>query len=140
MKKIKINKKQLIIYICIPILFIIILLIWAFFNGEKEVINNIQEIVPTEEISDEQLRNTTISLYYINKENGEIEAENKRIDSKKLLDNTYTEIMKMWFEGSNNKNLITGCSKNVKINKIDVIKNCAILDLSKEFINEKNKN
>ena len=137
MKKIKLNKKQIIIYISIPILIILILLIWSFINGEKEVVNNIQEIVPSEEISDEQLRTTSISLYYINKENGEIEIENKKIDSKKLLENTYMEIMKLWFEGPSNEKLITGCSNNVKINKIEIIKNCAVVDLSEEFINGK---
>ena len=85
MKKIKLNKKQIIIYITIPILIILIILINSFINGEKEVVNNIQEIVPSEEISDEQLRTTSISLYYLNKENEEIEIENKKIDSKKLL-------------------------------------------------------
>ena len=133
------NKKKIII--CCVIIFVIVfsIVLWAFINGEKEVVNNIKEITPSEEITDEQLRNTSVALYYINKESGEIEIENKIIDSKKLLDNTYTEILNLWFEGPKNEKLITGCCDNVKINNINIINNCAIVDLSEEFIKENNK-
>ena len=72
-------KKIYITVICILIT-ILGIVIWSFFNGEEEVINNIQEIVPEKEISDEQLRNTIISLYFINSDTGEIEVENRMID------------------------------------------------------------
>ena len=134
----KINKKKMFIVSIVFMVIIVVIILWSYFNGEKEVINNIEEIIPSEEITDEQLRNTSVALYYINKDNGEIEVENKNIDSKKLLNNTYVEILKLWFEGTKKEKLITGCSNNVKINNIKIINNCAIVDLSEEFIKEKN--
>lgn len=127
------GKKIFIIVVCILVLILGVIL-WAYFNGEEEVINNTQEIVPQEEISDEQLRNTIISLYFINKETGKIEIENRMIDAKKLLINPYNELLNLWILGSDNENLQTYCSKEVKINNIEVIGDCAVIDLSRNFI------
>ena len=45
-----------------------------YFSNKNKIEKNeiIEEYTPEEEISDEQLRNTIISLYFINKDNGEI--------------------------------------------------------------------
>lgn len=139
MKKIKLNKKKIFSIILIAIIIIVIVIAWSYFNSDEQVINNVNEIIPSEEISDEQLRTTIVSLYFVNKENGELEKESRRIDSKKLLQNPYEEILNLWLEGSENKNLTTGCSKDTKINKIEIEKNCAKVDLTKEFINMENK-
>ena len=136
-KKINCKKIYIILAILLSIFFIII--IWSYINGDKEVISDVKEIVPSEEISDEQLRTTSIVLHYINKETGEIEKESRRIDSKKLLENPYNELLNLWIKGANNENLINGCSNEVKINNIKIEKNCAIIDLSEKFI-EKNDN
>lgn len=130
-------KKIYIIVVCILIIILGIIL-WSYFNGEEEVINNVQEIVPEEEISDEQLRNTIISLYFINKETGEIEVESRLIDAKKLLINPYNELVNLWILGPNSEKLKTGCSSEVKINCIELVENCAVVDLSKNFIDEYN--
>lgn len=124
-------------FIIIGILVLILgIILWSYFNREEEVINNSQEIVPEEEISDEQLRNTIISLFFINKETGELEIENKLIDAKKLLNNPYEELISLWLQGSNNRQLTNNCSKNVKINSVILEGNCVVVDLSKEFIEE----
>lgn len=130
------NAKKIYIVVVGILIIILGIVIWSFFNGEKEVINNIQEIVPEKEISDEQLRNTIISLYFINSDTGEIEVENRMIDAKKLLNNPYNELLNLWILGPNNEKLKTNCSKEIKINNIEVIENCAIIDLSKNFIDE----
>lgn len=133
----KINKKNY--YIIISVILIIVFLIIGiiYINREEEVVNDIKEIIPTEEISDEQLRSTIISLYYINKNTGEIEVENKKIDSKKILNNTYNEILNMWINGPESNNLMCGCSKDTKINNIEIKNNCAVIDFSKEFLDNK---
>ena len=124
------------IYIIVISILIIILgvVIWSFFNGEKEVINSIQEITPEQEISDDQLRNTVVSLYFINKDTGDIEIENRLIDVKRLLVNPYNELINLWILGSNNEKLKTCCSNEVKINNIELLENCLTVDLSKNFI------
>ncbi len=132
-------KVKKVYFIVIGILIIILgIILWSYFNRDEEVIKKSNEIVPEEEISDEQLRNTIISLYFINKESGELEIENKLIDAKKLLNNPYEELIKLWLQEPNNKQLSNNCSKNVKLNNVKIDGSCVIVDLSNEFINEYN--
>ncbi len=137
MKKIKINKKIIIISAVI-LLVILLIILWSFINSDEEVINNVQEIIPEEEITDTQLRNTSISLYFINKNTGEIEVESRIIDSKKLLENPYKELLNLWIKGPNNELLTTGCSREININNIEINKNCAIIDFNEKFLEKIN--
>lgn len=130
------EKKKILIIIGIILIIIIGIFVWSYFNREEEVINNISEIVPEQEISDEQLRNTIVSLYYINNETGELEIESRLVDAKILLNNPYKQLFNIWLQGANSENLKSGCSKNVKINNVELNGDCVILDLSKEFIEE----
>ena len=86
-------------FIVIGILLIILgIVLWSYYNRDEKVINN-NEIIPEQEISDEQLRNTIINLYYIDKETNEIKSESKLIDVKYLMDDAYEKIINMWLEG-----------------------------------------
>lgn len=128
-------KKIYIIVICILIIILAIIL-WGYFNREEEVVNNVNEIVPEQEISDEQLRNTIVSLYFINSETGKIESESKLIDAKKLLINPYNELVNMWLMGPNNEKLKTYCGNNIAVNSVVLVDDCVILDFSRNFIDE----
>lgn len=130
------NMKKIIIILVSVIILIIGVLLWGYFNSDKEVINDTNEIIPEEEISDTQLRNTIVLLYFINKDTGEIETESKLIDVKQLLNNPCSELIKMWLNGSNNDKYINYCSKNVKINNVEVNDGIAVIDFSKEFVEE----
>lgn len=131
------NKWKIIYFIVITILLIVLgVILWSYHNRDEEVIIENNEIIPGEEISDEQLRNTAVSLYFINKETGEMEQESRLIDVKKLMNNPYEEIIRMWLAGSENANLVTACSKNVKLNSAKLDGNCVVIDLSKEFVGE----
>ena len=130
------NIKKIYFNIIGILLIILSIILWAYFNREEEVTQKINEITPEQEISDEQLRNTIISLFYIDKETGEIKSENKLIDAKILMDNPYKKIMEIWLQGPNSEKLKNNCSKNVKINNAEINGDCAVIDLSKEFIEE----
>ena len=128
-------KAKKIYFITIGILLIILaVILWSYFNSDEEVVNESKEIVPQEEISDEQLRNTLISLYFINKDSGEIEVESKLIDAKKLLNNPYEELINLWLLGPTNEKLVTNCSNETKINNIELNGDCAVIDFNKKFI------
>lgn len=120
------------------IIVVIVLLIFCNIRVEK-IENNIiaNEIIPEEEISDEQLRETTISLYYIN-ENNEIASEIRKVDSKILLNNPYDEVMNLLLGGPKSENLKSAIPENVKVNSIIKSGECLIIDFSKEFIENKN--
>jgi uncharacterized alpha/beta hydrolase family protein len=47
------------------------------------------EYIPESEVEESQLRNTIVTLYYIDKETGDLAKENRLIDSKDLLKNPY---------------------------------------------------
>lgn len=130
-------KHKKIYFIVIGVLVLIFgIILWSYFNREEEVVKNSKEIVPEQEISDEQLRNTIISLYFINKDTGELQVESKLIDAKKLLENPYQKLTELWLNGPNNNSLTNNCSSNVKINNAKLEDNCAVIDLSNEFIEE----
>ena len=130
------NAKKL-YFIVIGVLLIILgIVLWSYFNREEEVISSPSEIVPEAEIQDEQMRNTIVSLYFVNQDTGELEAESRMIDVKKLLVNPYEELINMWLAGANNSSLKNYCSTNVKLNGVKIVNGCAVVDLSKNFIDE----
>lgn len=92
------------------------------------------EYKPEEEISDEQLRQTIISLYFANKESNELIPEGRLIDVKLLLNDPYATLMKLLIEGPKNDKLEGTIPKDTKINKIELKKDILFIDLSKEFI------
>lgn len=130
------SRKKVLIIIGIILIIILGIFAWSYFNRDEEVINNVSEITPQQEISDEQLRNTIVSLHYINNETGELEIESRLIDAKILLNNPYNELLNLWLQGANSEKLKTGCSKNVKINNVELNGDCVVIDFSKEFIEE----
>lgn len=125
------NKKVKII----GIIGVIILLIGGILYYTKKQDNTGEiEYKPEEEISDEQLRQTIISLYFANKKSGELMPEGRLIDVKLLLNDPYCTLMKLLIEGPKNDKLEGTIPKDTKINKIELKKDVLYIDLSKEFI------
>ena len=122
---------------------IIVLLILLIIGGviffctrsrqEEEIVQS--EITPEEEISEEQERKTMISLYFEDKQTGEIVKENRMIDVKILANNPYMELVKMLIEGPKSENLQSTIPEGTKINNVDISGNIVYIDFSKEFIN-----
>lgn len=120
----------------ITIIIIICLIIAAIFgvyyyltqNKEEEIL----EYTPEEEISEEQMRQTMVSLYF--KSGDSIVPEARLIDVKDLLDNPYKEILNMLIEGPKNNNLEKTIPEGVKINKLQKESDTLIIDFSNEFI------
>lgn len=109
--------------------------VYYFFTKEKD--EEIIEYTPQEEISDEQMRQTMVSLYF--KSGEEIVPEARLIDVKELLENPYKEILEMLIEGPKNSSLEKTIPEGTKINKIQKQADILIIDFSEEFIkNHKN--
>lgn len=134
------NKRIIIISVIVMVIIVAIVIICCNMGIEKIEENiTINEIVPEEEISDEQLRETTINLYYIN-ENNEIATEIRKVDSKTLLDNPYQEVMNLLLSGPKSDNLKSGIPENVRINSIKRNGECLVIDFSKEFVENQTDN
>ena len=102
-------------------------------NGE--VLNNsFNEYTPLEEITQEQNRQTTINLYFKNKETGKLVKEEKRIDSKNLLKEPYKYLIECLIQGSENQEVSTCIPEGTKVISAVLKRDTVELNLSKEFI------
>ena len=101
---------------------------------EKQVNSQPEEITPQEEITEEQMRETMVSLYFYNSETGELESEARLIDAVELLENPYYTLVQLLIEGPKNEKLKTLIPDNVVINSATLIDNCVTLDMSQEFL------
>ncbi len=129
------NKKIIVIF---TVLFIVILVggiigIRYVKNKTNETIS--EEYIPEEEITEEQSRQTIVSLYFQNKDSKELVPEARLIDIKELINNPYEKIMNLLMEGPKNDKEEKIIPDNTKILKIYMEDDCLILDLSSEFLN-----
>ena len=124
--------KKIIILIIIVIICIVVGVILFLNNKPKE---EIQEYQPQEEISEEQERQTMVSLYFVNKTTKTLEPEARLIDVKELINNPYTTLINLLIEGPKNENhektIPDGTTLLNSSLEGDVLK----LDFSQEFIN-----
>ena len=127
------NRKKLVIILVIILMIIIgVLAVMKFMSKEEEAIPT--EITPLEEITDEQERQTMISLYFISPEANTLVPEARRVDAKTLLENPYKTLVELLIEGPKNDKLQTVIPEGTKVNKASLIENMVELDLSKEFV------
>lgn len=124
-------KKKIIIAIIGIILIGLCIIGWYINKQKKEVI---EEYVPQEEISEQQLRETMVSLYYQNKETKKLIPEGRLIDAKMLLKNPYELLINLLIGNPKNENLETVIPKDTKIQKAEIKGDIVIIDFSKEFI------
>ena len=128
----KINKKLIISIIII--LIIVGVAIWYFFFNESNKQNEISEIIPEEEISEEQMRQTIVSLYFYNSNTKSLVPEGRLIDVKELVEEPYKKLMELLIEGPQNESLSKTIPEGTIINKIGLKGDILYLDLSKEFV------
>lgn len=122
-----------VLVVTISIIVIIAIIVGVYFLlTNKEEKNEIEEYTPQEEITDEQMRQTMVSLYFKNG-NGLI-PEARLMDVKELINNPYEKILQMLVEGPKNENLQKTIPEGTRINKIEKQADTLIIDFSEEFI------
>ena len=94
------NKKLILILIIILITIGIItfVVIGGKNNNENDGEEMLEEYTPQEEISREQMRETIITLYFLNTETKELKSEGKLIDATELIENPYKRIVEFLIE------------------------------------------
>ena len=131
------NKKIIIIF---TILFLIIL-IGGYFGiqyvkkQKQEETTTIEEYTPEEEISDEQLRQTIVTLYFMSKETKEVVPEARLIDIKELMLDPYNKLVNLLIEGPKNEKQERLIPENTKLIESRLEGDCIILNFSSEFLN-----
>ena len=136
-------KKMFILKVVIIIAIISILAILIVLNFSTEVVENVENetvIEPEEEISEEQMRLTAITLYFEDKESMQLVTEEKKVDAKDLVDNPYLYIVNLLILGPNSENLQNPIPEGTKVNKAELNGDCVTVDLSKDFLNSSGTN
>ena len=125
--------KKIIIFIAI-ILILIGLGVWYFLFYSKNNQSVTNAIIPEEEISEEQMRQTIVSLYFYNADTQSLMPEGRLIDVKELVKEPYQKLMEMLITGPQNTSLSRTIPEGTRLNKAEVKGDTLYLDLSKEFI------
>ena len=130
------NKKIVIIFSVL----LIILIIGGYFvikylkqKGESGEIK--EEYIPQEEISEEQLRQTIVTLYFLSKDTKEITPEARLVDIKDIITNPYENLINLLIEGPKNEKNQKVIPDNTKLNKTYMEGDCITLDFSQEILN-----
>lgn len=133
------KNKKLLFYIAVAIILILIIISLIFIfkpnNTTKKTTNEIIEYTPAQELSDDEIRKTIISLYFKNIETNTLVAEAKCIDVKELYKEPYTYLINMLITGPENEKLESAVPEGTKVNSCTLKGNTLYVDLSKEFIN-----
>ena len=135
------NRKKIIAIITLILIILIGFFIYNNISIEKQE-DEYQDYTPQEEISEEQMRQIKVILYFANSETGELESETKIVDANLLINEPYKEIMNWLIKGPQSSNLKRLIPEGTALHDIKVEKSCAIINLSNEFLNyetEENK-
>ena len=130
------KNKKIIMYsgIIILILFIVGIGILVINNHKKEENIIIEEYTPQEEITDEQLRQTNVTLYFYDDSINDLATEIIKIDSKKLLEKPEKQLIEFLIEGPKDENLTKLIPENTKLLNTEIKKDILYVDFSEEFI------
>ena len=134
--RLNMKNKKIIIIFCALFIFLIIggyFLINYLRNDKEETV--IEEYIPEEEISEEQSRQTIVSLYFQNNETKELEPEARLVDIKEILNNPYEKIVNLLIEGPKDETKEKIIPDNVKLLNTILEGDCITLDFSQEFLN-----
>ena len=132
--------KKKIILTVIFIIVVIILIICSISTEVENNVENIEEIQPEPEISEEEMRQTTVNLYFEDAISGVLAKEERKIDSKNLIDEPYKYVVELLINGPQIEDLNNPIPEGTKLNDIKFEKGVVYIDLSKEFLNANGTN
>lgn len=128
------NQKTLLIIICALIIIgIVVFMIINSKSNKENTIGEISEYTPQEEISDEQMRETMITLYFLNSETKELKSEGKLINATELIENPYKIIVELLIAGPNSTDLTNVFPENTRILDAKIEDHCVTLNFSEEI-------
>ena len=133
------NKKIVLIF---TILLMIILIGGVFiikYIKNKQIQTTVEEYTPQEEIADDQLRQTIVSLYFKSKDGKDLLPEARLVDIKEIINNPCEKITNLLIEGPKSDKLERTIPENTKLLKTYMEGDCAVLDVSADFLNYNNE-
>lgn len=127
------NNLKKIVFVLVGIIVIAIILFFIYFYFFHETEEVITEYTPEEEISQEQIRQTMVSLYF--KKEKELIPEARLIDVKELITNPYETLINMLIEGPKNEKFAKVIPDGTKVLNINKEGDTLTIDVSSEFLN-----
>ena len=124
-------KKVFKLIILIAVIFLIVGIAVAIVKNKQ---NKITEYKPQEEISEDQSRQSMVSLYFLNKNTKKLEPEARLIDVKELINNPYEKLINLLIEGPKNENHEKTIPEGTKLLSAKLSGETVILDFSEEFV------
>lgn len=92
------------------------------------------EYTPETEIEETELRKTILTLYFLDKNTGELAKESRLVDSKVLIIKPYEEVLNMLINGPENSNYERVIPENVKIIETKLEADCLVINFSNEIL------
>lgn len=129
------NKKILILFILISIIIICGIVFFIISHMQKKDSENITEYTPAEEISEEQMKQTMVILYFISNDTNTLKSEGRLINVNTLLQNPYKELIQLLLDGPKTSGLSSSIPENTRILDATIEKNCVTLNFSPEILN-----
>lgn len=129
--------KKILYYFIIAVIAILVIGIVFFlisYNSSSSSSNQIIEYTPQQELSDEEIRKTIVSIYFKNIETNTLVPESVCIDVKELSENPYLKLLNLLLAGPTNDKLESPLPEGTKINKAYLKGNTVYVDFSNEFI------
>lgn len=130
------NKKIITIFSIL----LILVLVGGFFaikyaKEQKKAEEEQQEYTPQEEISEEQSKQTIVSLYFLNKETKELVPEARLVNIKEIVNAPYDTLINLLIAGPKSEKQEKLIPNDTKLLKTFMEADTITLDFSAEFLN-----
>ncbi len=133
------KRKKIIAIITLILIILLVFLVYKNITIEKKQEDEYQNYTPQEEISEEQTRQTKVTLYFENIDTGELETEIKILDANTLINNPEKKLVELLIKGPQSSNLKKLIPDGTLLHDVKVDKSCAIVNVSNEFLNFENE-
>ena len=129
------NRKIITILLVLIIIGMAVYYIFSHISITKNTDDAYSNYTPEEEISEEQARETIITLYFVDKETNQIKSEGKLVNANALVKNPYKTIVEKMLEGPTDEALKSAFPENTRLIDANLTNNCVILNFSEELLN-----
>ena len=91
------------------------------------------EIIPEEEISDEQLRTTSVNLFFVDKDD-KLSIEMREVDVKEIVNDPYKLLISMLIEGPENSEYKSLMPKDTQVLSTEKVGDILEINFNKSFV------
>ena len=129
------KKSKLIFFVLFLVILLGVYFITSYFyKKSKDETKQYEDYTPQEEISEQQYRETIVSLYFLNKNSKELMAEAVAIDARTLSANPYKELGTLLIKGTKNEDLQRIIPEKTVLYDAGIEAGCVVLNFSKDIL------